>query len=390
MIAACPKCDARYRVDEAKLGSAGARLRCAKCEAVFRVRAPQAAAPAVAEATQPDTDFSSASAPTAPAMNPAPAQAPASEAPQPAAPVPSEQPAAAPVTAEAPAESAPTQGEYDRDRLVLVADPNEDAAKQLVSTLESWGVQTILVHDGVEAMLAIQRTLPRVVVLDAALPKMYGFQVCEVVKRNESLRDTKVVLVGAIHNRDRYRRPPVELYGADIYLEQPDLPDGMHSLLVQFGLPVRDPASSGPVAAAAPAPEVASAEPQLELATPPPPEPAPSPVAAPAAQPVVEPAPAPAPDVQVEAPAPAASDDGLGEEREKAERLARIVVSDIILYQGERFEEAIRAGNLLEALDSEIEEGRSFFRQRISEPVRSERDFLVDEMLRVARERGMP
>jgi hypothetical protein len=96
---------------------------------------------------------------------------------------------------------------------------------------------------------------------------------------------------------------------------------------------------------------------------------------------------APAPAAPVAA--PAAADDGLAAEREKAERLARIVVSDIVLYQGEKFEAAIRAGNLLEALDAEIEEGRSFFRQRIDEAVREERDYLIEELMRVARERGM-
>ena len=85
----------------------------------------------------------------------------------------------------------------------------------------------------------------------------------------------------------------------------------------------------------------------------------------------------------------ASTNDGLGAERENAERLARIVVSDIVLYQGEKFDEAIRSGNLLEALDSEIEEGRNFFRQRIDEAIRSERDHLMDELMRVARELGV-
>ena len=65
------------------------------------------------------------------------------------------------------------------------------------------------------------------------------------------------------------------------------------------------------------------------------------------------------------------------------------MVSDIILYQGEKFEQAIRAGNLLEALDGAIEEGRNFFRQRIPEAIRNEKDHLVEELMRVARERGM-
>ena len=40
MIAACPRCAARYRIEKEKLRPDGVRLRCAKCEAVFRVRPP--------------------------------------------------------------------------------------------------------------------------------------------------------------------------------------------------------------------------------------------------------------------------------------------------------------------------------------------------------------
>ena len=88
-------------------------------------------------------------------------------------------------------------------------------------------------------------------------------------------------------------------------------------------------------------------------------------------------------------PPPAAPDDGASEERANAERLARIIVSDIAHNQPERFAAAIEAGNPVEAMDGEIEEGRVLFAQRIPEHVRAERDFIVEELLRVARERGM-
>ena len=107
--------------------------------------------------------------------------------------------------------------------MVLVADSDVEVAKNTTTALSSWGLQPVMVHDGVEALLTIQRMLPRAVVLDAALPKMYGFQICEMLKRNESLRHIKVVLVGTIYHKGRYHRPPSELYGADVYLEQPDL-----------------------------------------------------------------------------------------------------------------------------------------------------------------------
>jgi CheY-like chemotaxis protein len=294
----------------------------------------------------------------------------------------------------------------DRERLVLVAMPDVELAKQTASTLVERGLQASLVHDGVEAMLEVQRQLPRVVVLSASLPKMYGFQVCEVVKRNESLRSIAVVLAGSIHHTGRYRREPNELYGADAYLEDPDLPGGLIPILERIGVPMT-PApiqSSEPAPPAPPAPlESAPAMPEPAPTPAEMPEPAPTPAAMPEATPapvMPEPMPqqqaapvAPTPTLPAAetAPDPAAmgEDDGFGEERAKAERLARIIVSDIILYNEEKFAEAIRRDCVVEMMDPDLDEGRELFRSRIDERVREERDHLVEELLRVARTRSV-
>jgi CheY-like chemotaxis protein len=258
----------------------------------------------------------------------------------------------------------------DRERLVLIADPVIEEGKSTASTLAGWGLQPILVHDGVEAILTIQRTLPRSAIIDAALPKMYGFQICELLKRNESLRHINVVLVGAIHDRNRYRRSPTELYGADAYLERPQLPDALWPILHGFGMPL-----AGGVRTPEPLPA-------------PTPEPAPIPEPAPASEAPADPvAPAepPAMPEKMSAPLPAAA--ALSTEIANAERLARIVVSDIVLYNQEKFDAAVQAGNVLAAMDGELEEGRGLFAQRIDARVRESRDFLNEEMLRVARMR---
>jgi len=330
MIAACPRCAARYRIEKEKLRPDGVRLRCAKCEAVFRVRPPEESEGAVARAEEP-------------AAEAAPARAPAARA----------EAGAAPAAASA---GRPHAGE-DEGALVLIGMPDADAGKDLEEALRGWGLRATLVSDGVEAILEIQRKLPRVAVLSAALPRMYGFQICELVKRNESLRDIGVVLVGSIHHPDRYRRPPEELYGADAYVEEPDLPDGLLPALQRLGLAVRGPR---PARREPPAERAATA-------------PAPRPATRPAARP---------------APAPAPVDDGLGEQRAKAERLARIIVSDIVLYNEDKFTAALSAGNVLEALTPDLAEGRALFRDRIDERVRAEKDHLAEELLRVARSRG--
>jgi len=334
MIAACPNCKTKFRIARDRLGSEGVRLRCTQCSSVFRVKAPDEAPAAAAPVAQ-------AAAPPAPVAAP---------------------PAPDPV--------APDPVALDPARLVVVAHSDADMAKQVCETLEGWGLHALGVHDGVEAILAIQRNLPRAVVLDAALPKMFGFQVCELVKRNESLRVTQVVLVGAIHDDTRYRRTPGDLYGADLYLETPDLPDGLRAALRDFGMSL-----SGGDAAVAPRAATHRGIGEIDTEA-----------ALDAAQPPEERADAPAAAPSAAAPvAPAAQDERVAE----AERLARIIVSDVILYNEEKFASAVSAGNAAEAMEADLAEGRSLFQSRIDPAIAAERDFLREELVRVAKQRGM-
>jgi CheY-like chemotaxis protein len=347
------------------------RLRCTQCSSVFRVKAPHETVPTA---------------------------------------VPQAAPVAVPEVPVPDLPPLPSQPDRDPARLVLVAHSDDELRKQVMQAVESWGLQAIGAQDGVEAILETQRHLPRAVLLDAALPKMYGFQVCELIKRNDSLRAIQVVLVGAIYDDTRYRRTPDQLYGADVYLETPDLPDGLHPALRDFGLPLsgdipRQPFEPAPTthrgvggidAAAA----LEAAEPPEEAETPmaaapsleqEPPAPLPAAPSleqeppAPLPAPVVEP---PTPlDAAPQAPAmPAAgADDGVA----KAERLARIIVSDVILYNEEKFAAALASGSVIEMMEPDLQEGRSLFQQRIDPSIAGQKDFLREELLRVARQRGM-
>jgi CheY-like chemotaxis protein len=284
--------------------------------------------------------------------------------------------------------------------VVLVAMPAGELAQRTGELLAQRGLRVLFACDGVEAMLEIQRKLPRAIVLAAELPKMYGFQICEVVKRNESLRGIWVVLVGAIHHRERYRREPGELYGADAYVEGPELPAGLLPLLAKGGVPLGEAAAPPPSAPRTPLPPSAPRPPPAapaRMAAPlaPPPQPAAAPPAEPARVAPVEPArvarAAPvrgAPAAPVRGAPPARRGDGLDEERAKAERLARIVVSDIVLYNEQRFAAAARSGNVLDAMAGDLAEGRQLFEERIDARVRAERDHLKEELLRRAQGQG--
>jgi CheY-like chemotaxis protein len=293
-----------------------------------------------------------------------------------------------------PAEPTPTEtAETDRNRLILVADAEIEPGKQTANTLVEWGLQPTLVHDGVEAILTIQRLLPRVVVIDAALPRMFGFQICELVKRNESLRHIQVVLVGAIHNGNRYRREPEEIYGADAYIERPDLPTGLRAILQGFGMfaestPMSSPSISQPDPQPAPMSEAVPQAPAPPAIAETPKRVEPIPPAPPEPLERVEPIPSTPPPRQTESPAPTSGDEPPGAEVATAERLARIIVSDIILYNQEKFEAALQTGDVVGAMAAELAEGRSLFVTRIDPSLREQRDFLAEELRRVADSRA--
>ena len=190
-----------------------------------------------------------------------------------------------------------------------------------------------------------------------------------------------MILVAAIHDRDRYRRPPGELYGADEYIEPQQLPDGLLAMLERSGLTV------GRSATAAPTPEVGE-----------PPQP-PGPVAPPQVEPSQEPVPPAAPEATPpvtaeaspprESAPPTPSDPALAAEVEQADRLARIIVSDIVLYNPAKFEAGLVSGDVIEALRNELEEGHALFAKRVDPRVGDPDQFLRRELVRVARSRGM-
>jgi hypothetical protein len=86
---------------------------------------------------------------------------------------------------------------------------------------------------------------------------------------------------------------------------------------------------------------------------------------------------------------PASGGPAQSSEREQAERLARIIVSDIILYNQEKFDAAVLAGNVTEALAGELAEGTALFAGRVASGLGNAQDFLSEELLRIARSRGM-
>lgn len=60
---------------------------------------------------------------------------------------------------------------------------------------------------------------------------------------------------------------------------------------------------------------------------------------------------------------------------EAAKRLARAIVSDILLYNREKIKKGIENDNLFEVLSEELEEGRELYNKRVSPELTRTTDF---------------
>ncbi len=352
MIVACPSCKAKFRIDESRIQPPGVRLRCARCQTMFAVRKRVLeAAPAV-----------SAGEGVGAAAHPGNAS---SAEPSPAGPGPSGSaaPGAAPK--------------------VLVAHESLAFLTGVTAQVEREGYEVLAARDGVEALMRIQREMPQAVVIDAALPKMYGFEICEFMKRNESLRGIRVVLVASDNGRARYKRSPGNLYGADDYVEIHDIPQALPGILrrllgdARAGAPPGAERSREALVPEAPA-TTAGDGPEV-----------PPGGRADSILPEVPPG-GRADRILPEVPPGGRADSNLLEaEREKARRLARIIVSDIGLYNEAVIQEGIRNGRLLEMLRDDLEEGYRLFRTRVPASIAQERDYVREALMAfVEKKRG--
>ncbi len=301
MLVECPKCKTRYRVSDDKPDGEGILLRCSKCRCLFRM---------AGKADPP----------------------PASK----------------------------VEAVRIRNRIkVLVANESPVFCQAVEKVLSSEPFEVISCNDGKSALAAIVEIVPDVVLLDVALPGMYGFEVCEAVRENSATASIKIILIAAIYDKARYKREPNSLYGADDYIEKHHIPDSLSAKIYRLVSGRREPPAEGedvstesrrhPVAVELSDREKAELENNRKAIK---------------------------QDEERKTDSKAAAGDS--EAHVKARRFARLIVSDIALYNQEKVEEGVRSGRLFELLEEDVFEGRALYEQRIPPEIRNNTSYLED------------
>jgi len=226
---------------------------------------------------------------------------------------------------------------------VLVSTDGLDFQSLIGEVLAAAGFKLRQASTGEEAWAAIGSWHPHVVLLDVALPGVPAFELCDRVRADKALRGIGLILIASVFQQTRYKRAPTSFYGADDYIEKHHIRDRLPekvARLVPVGAaaatpaPTPDPASS----VAFPAEKHHGSSDAREQET----------------------------LIREELYGPLGQErQGLKRLQERLRRYARIIISDIALYNQEFVEQGIRAGTFTELLKKEIEEGRRLYLLRV-------------------------
>ena len=107
-----------------------------------------------------------------------------------------------------------TTGDKDGDLILVIV-------RMLEKALTAEGFQVATASRGLQALQAVKAHPPALVLLDAMLPEIHGFEICKKIKSSRRFGHIPVIMISAVYRGWRYALDAKEAYGADDYFEKP-------------------------------------------------------------------------------------------------------------------------------------------------------------------------
>ncbi|MGZ7080218.1 MAG: response regulator, partial [Thermoanaerobaculia bacterium] len=201
-------------------------------------------------------------------------------------------------------------------RRAVIADDARAFRAFLGEHLVHLGFDVDYLEAGDTTLEFVRRVRPELLIINVYLKGMLGVEVTEAIRADDVLASMRVILIGALFRANRFRANPTSLYGADDYIEE-QIPEKEFRQIIHKLFP----------------------------------------------------------DV-----GEAAASESEAREYNEARRLARLILSDIIIYHAAKVGQGIRDNNFFELLRSEIEEGRQYYESRVPLSVRRETEIFSETL----------
>ncbi len=106
-------------------------------------------------------------------------------------------------------------------KLILIVDDEEDIRKLLKRLLTDKGHRVIEADRGLLALRMVKEHTPDLIVLDAMLPELHGFDIARRIKGSEKYGAIPIVMISAVYRGWRIAEDLKSNYGIEEYIEKP-------------------------------------------------------------------------------------------------------------------------------------------------------------------------
>ena len=112
--------------------------------------------------------------------------------------------------------------EIDAGRIrILVVDDDPIIVESIVQALEEdeYDYEVISAADGFEAGIQVSHFQPDLLILDIMMPDIKGFDVCQKIKSSPETKDTKIIVLSAYLDEEKFKQ--MKEHGADACYSKP-------------------------------------------------------------------------------------------------------------------------------------------------------------------------
>jgi twitching motility two-component system response regulator PilG len=108
---------------------------------------------------------------------------------------------------------------------VMIVDDSNTIRRSAELFLKQVGYTVILVENGFEALTSVFDTRPDIIFVDIMMPRLDGYQTCQLIKKNDDFKDVPIVMLSSkdgLFDKARGR-----IVGSNEYLTKPFSKEGL-------------------------------------------------------------------------------------------------------------------------------------------------------------------
>jgi DNA-binding response OmpR family regulator len=106
-------------------------------------------------------------------------------------------------------------------KLILVVDDEEEIRKLLKRLLAQRGYRVLEADRGLLALRLVKDHVPDLIILDAMLPELHGFDIAKRIKGSAKYGQIPIIMISAVYRGWRIAEDLKQNYGVDRYIEKP-------------------------------------------------------------------------------------------------------------------------------------------------------------------------